>query len=142
MSNVLKRNRSTSSLEYYSKAIEIRNSLTDTVLNSKKFRNPYMTKFKHRLFEILLDITESIVAADSIYPMTYEEAIQKRSIQTKAISDCYVLKEVLSYYTQSFNITLSLIYKQILEIDELIKLLKHWRKLNNKYINKFNNNKN
>ncbi len=85
------------------------------------------------IMNCLRDIMEHIFIANSIYPMYYEELIERRIHQDKAIGNCYRLLQELQYTIETLPVDIKTYLSFAENIEKEINLLKGWRKADNKF---------
>jgi hypothetical protein len=78
----------------------------------------------------------NIIAANTIYPITFEELALRRRYQTGAIVNCEQLVQEIEYCEDILPLELKKFEPYHEAIAYEIKLLKGWRKANNKIAEK------
>lgn len=83
--------------------------------------------------DCLRNITESVYVANSIYPLYYEELAERRVYQDRAIGQCGRLTQEIQYAIETLpvDVNKSLPFGEM--IDKQIKLIKGWRKSDNRF---------
>lgn len=86
------------------------------------------------VLEDLRNIMKSIKMANAIYPVCQIELDKRRLLQDEAIGYSETLIEDLNYIVDLFPDNLKCLINYSDEIDHLIKVLRRWKKSNNKYL--------
>lgn len=81
----------------------------------------------------LRNIQEYVFMANSIYPNYMEELIERRIFQDKAIGQCNRLTQELQYIMETLPVNINKFARFSNSIQREIKLLKGWRKSDNKF---------
>ena len=76
--------------------------------------------------------TEYIFTANSIYPTNMAEYEERRMFQNKAIGQCYRLLQELQYVVEILPVNVNKYARFIEGIEKEIRLLRGWRKRDNK----------
>ena len=84
------------------------------------------------IIEIMHDMIDYIISANSIYAMKEFEFDERRNMQNKAISCCNKLYQELQYIASSFRIDLNKLVPILDSIEEEVELIKKWRQSDNK----------
>jgi hypothetical protein len=148
---VLKNKRGLSKLEFYHNAKRMRKEITLLILRDfgihnrgKKFKedtgsqqlegyyDELIAEFSHNIRVLLRNMILNITAANSIYPINYEELMLRRRYQTGAIVNCEQLLQEILYCEDVLPVKASSFVPYVEKIELQIKLLKGWRKFNNK----------
>jgi hypothetical protein len=78
-------------------------------------------------------IMEGVLVANAIYPVGMEELAERRRYQTQALAYCTVLNHHIAFYSKQFKFNLEP-WKNIIEdIDQLNKLIRGWKKSDNRF---------
>jgi len=96
---------------------------------------------KHRrdvVIDCITNACEYIFTANSIYPSIPEELTERRIYQDKAIGQCYRLLQELQYTIETLPVNINKYISFVEGIEKEIKLLKGWRKGDNKHKKNFN----
>ena len=88
---------------------------------------------RNTVIDCIRNATEYIFAANSIYPNYMEELIERRIYQDKAIGQCYRLLQELQYTIETLPVNINKYVRFIEGIEKEIRLLKGWRKKDNKF---------
>ena len=131
MSNVLSRKRSLSELEIWKNASEIRAVFTRYLMNEKKVPKRWKFVFSMPGIGYAMKLMEEITAANTIYPTTDAELVQRRAHQNEAIVACEQIIQHIQFMIETldgckvsdFEIIGEMLFKEI-------ALLKAWRKAN------------
>ena len=83
--------------------------------------------------DCLRNITEYVYTANSIYPSCYEELVERRLLQDRAIGQCYRLTQELQYAIESLPVDVNKYTRFAEMIQTEINLLKGWRKSDNRF---------
>jgi len=81
----------------------------------------------------LREITKEVYIANSIYPTVMEELIERRLHQDRAIGLCYTLTQELQYAIETLPVDVDQYLRFGEAIQTEIKLIKGWRKSDNKF---------
>jgi hypothetical protein len=149
--SVLKNKRGLSKLEFYHNARKMRRELTELVLRDfgihsrgKNFKAGYgpeppegyydelLEEFSRGVRSLLRNLLLNITAANTIFPLSYDELALRRRYQTGAIVNCEQLLQEMLYCKDVLPVKASIFDPYIEQIEFEIKLLKGWRKANNK----------
>lgn len=96
------------------------------------FRDWFIVDERETVVDCLRKITEEVYTANSIYPTSTEELIERRTHQERAIGQCYRLIQELQYAAETLPVDVNKYLRFAEMIDVEIKLLKGWRKADNK----------
>ncbi len=155
--SVLKNKRGLSALEFYHNAQKLWKEICDWLLRDfgvkdkvriekrqddteEKIIEQYpawiVKHFRRRILSIMDNLMDNITAANSIYPITQDELTLRRRYQTGAIINCQQLIQQIQRIEAVLPLEMKKFvpYYEILEYE--IKLLKGWRKANNKIAEK------
>jgi hypothetical protein len=149
--SVLKNKRGLSKLEFYHNARRMRREITMLVLRDfgihsrgKKFKedtgsqqpegyyDELLEEFSRNVRQLLRSMIWNITAGNTIYPVNEAEVRERRHYQTAAIVNCEQLMQELLYCEDVMPVKVSKFMPYIEQIEFEIKLLKGWRKANNK----------
>jgi hypothetical protein len=81
---------------------------------------------------LLRNLLWNITAGNTIYPTNPDEAAERRRYQTAAIISCEQLLQEMHYCEDVLPVPASKFLPYVEQIEFEIKLLKGWRKANNK----------
>lgn len=107
-------------------------------LNNSAFDEWFIVHRREVIIDCITKACEYIFVANSIYPSIPEELVERRIYQDKAIGQCYRLLQELQYTIETLPVNVNKYITFIDGIEKEIKLLKGWRKGNNKYKKNFN----
>lgn len=111
-------------------------SLGDRLIES--FPEWWIAERRRTIDRMLCKLIMEIKRANAIYPTCYEEAIERRLHQDRAISQIDVLSEELRFVASTIKtVDINKFEPYIRMADTEYKLLKGWRKADNKFINRF-----
>jgi hypothetical protein len=151
--SVLKNKRGLSKLEFYHTARKLRKNITDLLLRDFGVRDKVrqvkaddgtplsviesypdwlIEKFRDSIMQILRSLMMNITAGNTIYPVNESELQVRRQYQTAAIINCEQLLQKMHYCEDILPIHVSKFLPYVEQIEFEIKLLKGWRKSNNK----------
>lgn len=85
------------------------------------------------VMDCLRNITGYVYTANSIYPTVWEELVERRLLQDKAIGQCYRLTQELQYAIETLPVDVNKYTRFADMIQTEINLLKGWRKSDNKF---------
>jgi hypothetical protein len=155
--SVLKNKRGLSSLEFYHNARKLRKDITTWLLRdfgvrdkvriekrpdgepakiSEEYPEWLIAHLRDKILLILHNMMMNIIAANTIYPITFDELALRRRYQTGAVINCEQLIQEIEYCEDILPLELSKFEPYIAAIEYEIKLLKGWRKANNKIAEK------
>jgi hypothetical protein len=148
---VLKNRRRLSRLEFYHNARKMRKELTLFVLmdfgihsRGRKFKedtgsqqpegfyDELIEEFSGNIRLLLRNMMWNITAGNTIYPVNEAEIQERRHHQTAAIINCEQLLQEILFCKDIMPVKASKFIPYIEKIEFEIKLLKGWRKANNK----------
>jgi len=131
MSSVLARKRKQSELEFYKNATEIRAIFTRYLMNEKKVPKRWRPVFTFSGIEYTRKLFDSIIAANTIYPQTEEDVVQRRQYHNEAIIACEQMLQHMQWMVDTLDgvkVSDFVILGEMLLKE--ISLLKAWRKTN------------
>lgn len=100
---------------------------------NEAFNEWFIANERQVVIDCLRSITEEVYVANSIYPTYEEELIERRLHQDRAIGQCYRLTQELQYAAETLPVDVNKYLRFAEMIDQEIKLLKAWRKSDNKF---------
>lgn len=100
---------------------------------NEAFNEWFIADERQVVIDCLRSITEEVYVANSIYPSYEEELIERRLHQDRAIGQCYRLTQELQYAIETLPVDVNKYLRFAEMIDQEIKLLKAWRKSDNKF---------
>ena len=150
--SVLKNRRGLSKLEFYHNARKMRKEITDLLLRDfgihsrgkhlttegkepplpEGYYNELVEEFSKTMRVLLRNLMLNITAANTIYPVSPDELMLRRRYQTGAIINCEQLIQEIQYCGDVLPVKASTFVQYIEKIEFEVKLLKGWRKANNK----------
>lgn len=151
---VLKSRQSQSPFKVFDYASEMRRTITNFLLGDFGYSpplvpNPYesMKQRRHRermvywfvkkrrdaVDDCMARLIRYITIANKIYPTCEAELAERRLYQDKAIGECYVLEQELQYCMEVLPVSAKKYFCCADFIAEEIKLIKAWRKSDNKF---------
>jgi len=155
--SVLKNKRGLSSLEFYHNARKLRKEMTNWLLRDFGVRNKVRIEkrpgeepekiteaypewliihLREKILSILHNMMMNITAANTIYPITFDELALRRRYQTGAVINCEQLIQEIEYCEDILPLEMKKFEPYFEMINYEIKLLKGWRKANNKIAEK------
>lgn len=104
-------------------------------LNTKyeAFDSWFVAEEKQTVLNCLHKLNEYVYSANSIYPSVYEELVERRVLQDKAIGQCYRLTQELQYAIETLPVDVNKYTRFAEMIQTEVNLLKGWRKSDNKF---------
>jgi hypothetical protein len=96
------------------------------------FYDELLAEFSKSIRQLLRNLILNITAANSIFPVNHDEVIVRRRYQTGAIVNCEQLLQEILYCEDVLPVKASVFIPYVERIEFEIKLLKGWRKSNNK----------
>jgi hypothetical protein len=131
MSNVLKRKRGLSELEFWKNATEIRANFTRYLMNEKKVPKRWKFVFTMPGIGYAMKLMEEITAANTIYPTSEAELSQRRAHQNEAIVACEQILQHIQFMIDTLD---GVSTRDFMTLGEMVikevALLKAWRKTN------------
>lgn len=103
------------------------------VERNRASREWFIVDERKTVVDCLRAITEEVYIANSIYPQSPEELTERRTHQERAIGQCYRLVQELQYAAETLPVDVNKYLRFAEMIDVEIKLLKGWRKADNKF---------
>lgn len=85
------------------------------------------------IVDCLRTITEEVYVANSIYPVYWDELVERRIHQDRAVGQCYRLTQELQYAIETLPVDANKYLRFAEMIQTEINLLKGWRKSDNKF---------
>lgn len=89
-------------------------------------------EFRESIMECLRSLLKNITAANSIYPTSMDEYIERRTLQNRAIGNCEQLLQEMQYVISVTPVNATKYMNYVDMIQREIALLKGWRKSDNK----------
>jgi len=149
--SVHKNKRGLSKLEFYHNARKLRKELTLLTLRDfgihsrgakfkedtksqqpEGFYDELIAEFSGSMRNLTRNMMLNITAGNTIYPTTHEELATRRMYQNGAIVNCEQLLQEILYCGDVMPVKASVFMPYVERIEFEIKLLKGWRKWNNK----------
>ena len=96
------------------------------------FENWFIGYQRDTIMDCIRNATEYIFSANSIYPSSMEELMERRMFQNNAIGQCYRLLQELQYSIEVLPVDIEKYARFVEGIEKEIYLLKGWRKKDNK----------
>ena len=155
--SVLKNKRGLSSLEFYHNARKLRKEMTNWLLRdfgvrdkvriekrpgaeperiAEEYPEWLINHVREKVLAILHNMMMNITAANTIYPITFEELALRRRYQTGALINCQQLIQEIEYCEDVLTISMKKFEPYYEMVNYEIKLLKGWRKANSKIAEK------
>ena len=97
------------------------------------FENWFIGYQRDTVMDCIRNATEYIFSANSIYPTSMEELMERRMFQNKAIGQCYRLLQELQYTVEILPVDINKYVRFVEGIEKEIRLLRGWRKKDNKF---------
>jgi hypothetical protein len=151
--SVLKNKRGLSKLEFYHTARRMRKDITNLLLRDFGVRDKIrkvktesgesvsviegypdwlLEEFRRAIMQILRNLMMNITAGNTIYPINQAELDLRRRYQTQAIINCEQLLQEFHYCEDVLPVAVAKFLPFVEQIEFEVKLLKGWRKANNK----------
>ncbi len=128
LSNVYRRKRSESEMEFYNTAIELRKQITKLCMREKVFPKRYRFVYSIPIIELARDMTQNTTFANSIYPTNQSEAELRRTYQIQAIGCCEALLQEFQYAYEVLPIPENTARKITAMLLRESKMLRGWKK--------------
>lgn len=109
----------------------------DRKTKTEAFEEWFILDQRKTVMDCLRSVQEHIFVANSIYPYHKEELVQRRIHQDLAIGQCHRLMQELQYSIETLPVDIDKYLRFADEIDKQIKLIKGWRKSDNKFNKNF-----
>lgn len=98
----------------------------------ENFRNWFINYMREAVIEDIRMVITNLTIANSIYPITIAELEERRNYQDTALGYCSNLLQEFQYIAETFEVNLNKFTIIVDMIDKEIKLIKGWRKSDNK----------
>jgi hypothetical protein len=155
--SVLKNKRGLSSLEFFHNAIKLHTGISEWLMRDfgvrdkvriedrpgeesvkivEQFPGWMIAHYRDKIMNLLDSLMMNITAANTIYPITFDELALRRRYQTGAIINCQQLIIQIQCCQNVFPLELKKFQPYYETLEYEIKLLKGWRKANNKIAEK------
>jgi len=149
--SVLKSKRSLSKMEFYHNARKLRKELTLLTLREfgihsrgrklkegagsepEGFHDELIAEFSRNIRLLLRNLMYNLTAGNTIYPVNEAELVERRLYQDRAIVACEQLIQEVMYGLDMLPVKASVFMPYVSMIEFEVKLLKGWRKSNNKF---------
>lgn len=99
----------------------------------KAFESWFVSDQRNAVMNCIRQVTANVYAANSIYPTCYEELVERRLCQDRALGACYTLVQELQYAIEVLPVDINTYTRFAEMIETEIKLIKGWRKSDNKF---------
>ncbi len=149
--SVVKSKRKESKFEVLHHAYKLRKDITNLLLYDfgykwkentleSEFRSQRRAAFESWFIENsrtviiarLRNLIANLIAANTIYPINDAEWTERRLYQDRAIVNCYQILQELQYSIETIKPDINKYTRFALEINNQVKLIKGWRKSDNK----------
>lgn len=94
----------------------------------------YLGRHRDRVDDLCCDICQAIREANSIWPTYFFEYQDRRQCWNSAIKDCGALQDELQYIAESLPSDKNRFCGVVLEVDDLVKMLKKLRQSDNRFL--------
>lgn len=129
MSNVYKRFRGETEIQFIMTALELQAEITKYVLREKIIPKKWRLIIGLPLINKIDEMVDNITYANSIYPKTKEELEKRKEYQQKAIANCYqVQNKIIKMEKCIDSVTIKTLDNIIDLLCKELQLLKAWRK--------------
>ena len=129
MSNVIRRRRKETGLEFWDVSVELTAAIIRFVMNDKNVPKSYRFVFSFPIIEIARDMRKAIVCANTIYPCTEHDLQRRRDHQQDAINAC---ENIIQALQDMLEVLTGIDIDRLDRIGELLMkestLLRAWRK--------------
>ena len=109
----------------------------DRKIKTNSFEEWFIIDQRQTVMDCLRRVQEHIFIANSIYPQYQAELIERRIHQDRAIGQCNRLLQELQYAIETLPVNIDKYLRFADGIEKQIKLIKGWRKSDNKFNKKF-----
>lgn len=99
-----------------------------------EYPNWLIDKMRSNILNLLHSLVMNITQSNTIYPTCEEEYYDRRKYQNHAIANCEQLLQEMQYIISIIQVDANKYLKYVDMIDEEVKLLKGWRKSDNKIL--------
>lgn len=89
---------------------------------------------REKISVLLGQLCSNLTGANSIFPTNRSELQMRRSLQDKAICNCFQIKAELQYIVTVFNVNVDKFIPYSDRLDYEISLIKGWRQSNKKFM--------
>lgn len=93
----------------------------------------FIEERRDTVIRCLRNVTAHVFAANSIYPVYYEELVRRRLHQDEALAACYVLMQELQYAIETLPVDIEVYTRFADQIEKEIALIRAWRKSDNRF---------
>lgn len=104
---------------------------------NQAFENWYIESERNTIIACLREITKEVYMANSIYPTCIEEYKERRIHQDRSIGHCFRLVVELQDAISTLPVDINAYTRFSEQIQEVINLLKGWRKSDNRFLRVF-----
>lgn len=108
----------------------------DRKRKTNSFEEWFIVDQRQVVMDCLRSVQEHIFVANSIYPQYKEELVERRIHQDRAIGQCNRLLQELQYVIETLPVNIDKYLRFADGIEKQIKLIKGWRKSDNKFMKK------
>ena len=137
--------RGISDLQFYKTARDIRKRITLMLSRffSSEVKDPELAHFmKISILKLCTNLMSNICRANAIYPIYFEELVERQILQDKAIGSCEALYQELEFLIDIYPCRINEVADISKSIAHEINLLRRWKKSNNKIKNRLQQNEN
>jgi hypothetical protein len=129
MSNVYKRFRGETDIQFIMTALDLQTEITKYVTREKVVPKKWRLIVALPLVNKIDEMVDNITFANSIYPRTQEELANRRAYQQKAIANCYQVQNLIVKLEKCINtVTITGLETIIDLLCKELQLLKAWKK--------------
>ena len=129
--SVLKSRRELSEMQFFQTAVDIQDKLIEFCMNEKNVPKKYRFVYAMPIIEKAEELVDNIVAANTIYPKTNEEVIDRRRYQTQALADCEKILQKLQSLRRRLGADSGLLKEIVAMIQNERGYIISWRKSDN-----------
>lgn len=101
--------------------------LNRLIKQNDSFEDWFIITQRECISDCLRKMLSYVYEANSIYPVSGEEYIERRTLQSKAIGQCVTLKNELQYTIETLPIDSNKFARYTIMIDKQIDLIKRWK---------------
>lgn len=118
-------------MQFFQTAVDIQDKLIEFCMNEKNIPKKYRFVYSLPIIEKAEEMVDNIVAANTIYPKTNEEVIERRRYQTQALADCEKILQKIQSLRRRLGADSGLLKEIVAMIQNERGYIISWRKSDN-----------
>lgn len=103
------------------------------MMRAEAFDEWFLLDSRNTVMKCIREISANIFAANSIYPVYYEELVRRRLHQDEALGWCYILLQELQFAIDTLPVSLEVYARVSKSVEAEIALIKGWRQSDNRF---------